>query len=302
MDYISTLTAVDALSVNQKKWLRHYFSLIQKYSCKKQKGQTEAHHIIPESFFKNRTRNPNRPGFLDGDPNCKANIVHLSQRAHFIAHLLLLKIFPNDQSMICAAHLMAAVNGAHYQWLKRRWSKHLSSPEAKIRYAEIGKSLTGDKNPAKRKEVREKISKSLSGKKAAPEAIAKNSHFRKGKNKTNYEPIARMAKTISQKYEGLTKENSAMRRNHSASLSISMSGKTKHTCKRVANASKTLSETMSVIKKAQCIDIVKAVNSGKTLREIFQEHKTTNEKITRLKQVQKAYDRGIAYLAADKTA
>lgn len=302
MNYISTLSAIDGLSVNEKKWLRHYFSLIQKYSGKKQKGETEAHHIIPESFFKNRTRNTNRPGFLDGNPNCKTNIAHLPQRAHFIAHLLLVKIFPNNESMIFAVHLMSAVNGTHYQWLKRRWSKYLSSPEAKIRYSKIGEGMKGDKNPAKKKEVRDKISKSLSGKKATPEAISKNSHFRKGKNKTNYEPIARMAKTISLKYKGLTKENSSMRRNHSASLSIYMSGKTKETCKRVANASKTLSETMSVIKLAQCIDIVKAVNSGKTLREIFQELRSTNAKITRFKQVQKAYDRGIAYLAADKIA
>lgn len=52
---------------------------------------TEDHHIIPECFYKNRTRK-GQPGWLDGDPNIPENFVALTAREHFICHRLLIKM------------------------------------------------------------------------------------------------------------------------------------------------------------------------------------------------------------------
>ena len=133
----------------------------------------------------------------------------------------------------------------------------------------ISERLKGDNNPAKQLYVRQKISKALTGKKASEEAVRKNREYRKGKTKENYEPVARMAKTMSELMTGLTKENSEMRRNHSKSLSESMTGKTKETCPRVAAASKTLSESRRKIKHADRLKIICWVdNDGLDWKEI----------------------------------
>ena len=133
----------------------------------------------------------------------------------------------------------------------------------------LSESLKGNKNPAKQLHVRQKISKSLTGKKASEEATLKNRNFRKGKTKENYEPIKRMADTMSKIMTGLTKENSEMRRNHSKSLSKSMTGLTKETCPRLAAAAKTLSESMRKIKHDDRLKIIKWVDNDKlTWKEI----------------------------------
>ena len=242
------------LTQNQIKWLNHYNNLMVKNkNTRKIKGETARHHSVPESFFINRTRNTNKPGHLAGNPDALENLVFLSHRAHFIAHQLLTKIYPTNQAMTYAAHLMRGniKNGKEYSWLKNQYSTMLSSddPIIKEMFKKIGKHQIGDKNVSKRPEVRAKIAASLTGKKASPEAIEKIRLFRKGKNKHNYEPIARMAQTMSKVMTGLTKENSQMRQNHSKSLSVSMTGKTKETCPRLATASKTLTETMSKLKR-----------------------------------------------------
>ena len=152
----------------------------------------------------------------------------------------------------------------------------------------LSDSHRGDKNPAKRPEVREKISRSLTGKKASAEAIRKNSEFRKGKNKSNYEPIKRMAETQSRIMSGLTKENSEMRRNHAASLSKSMTGKTKETCPRIANAAKSIKETLRKIKQHDRIKIVNWVdNDGLSWKQIKELLAMLNVSIG---QIKKAYN------------
>lgn len=50
----------------------------------------ELHHIIPKS---------------EGGTNDRSNLIHLSAREHYIAHLLLSKIY-NDYAMMCALNMM----------------------------------------------------------------------------------------------------------------------------------------------------------------------------------------------------
>jgi len=54
-------------------------------------GYNERHHIVPESFFKIRTRK-GIAGWLEGDAGSAENLVYLSAKEHFICHRLLTKM------------------------------------------------------------------------------------------------------------------------------------------------------------------------------------------------------------------
>lgn len=62
---------------------------------KKTRGSNlERHHIIPTFFFKNNKRNlRHNDGIYEGDGEHIGNITYLTPREHFIAHLLLCKIW-----------------------------------------------------------------------------------------------------------------------------------------------------------------------------------------------------------------
>lgn len=81
----------------------------------------EVHHIIPKS---------------EGGTNDKDNLVRLSAKEHYIAHLLLAKIY-NDSKMWCALFQMSnckengernyIISSRNYQMAKINFSKHVSS-------------------------------------------------------------------------------------------------------------------------------------------------------------------------------
>jgi hypothetical protein len=64
----------------------------------KSEGYYERHHIIPIFFYKNSTRKHRyNDGIYEGDGNHIANITLLTPREHFVAHLLLCKIWSNTK-------------------------------------------------------------------------------------------------------------------------------------------------------------------------------------------------------------
>ncbi len=56
----------------------------------------EQHHIMPDFMFERRSR-PGPKGHILGDPNDPTNLVLLTPREHFIAHVLLVKIHASDR-------------------------------------------------------------------------------------------------------------------------------------------------------------------------------------------------------------
>lgn len=124
----------------------------------------EAHHIIPRS---------------EGGEDCKENLVNLTAREHYVAHLLLEKIY-KDNKMSCAVWFMSNsknVGLRNYKVSSRsyeRQRKHFSSiaktwihykisdaTRAKMSKAHIGnKSALGS---VRSKETRQKISESKMG-------------------------------------------------------------------------------------------------------------------------------------------
>jgi hypothetical protein len=97
------------------KYLEIYESLIARgvNRTKEADEYYEKHHIIPKCL---------------GGNNSKVNLVYLTAREHYVAHQLLVKVYPTDRNLIFAAHMMTIdsngkrVNNKDYEWLKKKYS------------------------------------------------------------------------------------------------------------------------------------------------------------------------------------
>lgn len=104
----------------------HYNKLIQRAKHRKLNSYYERHHIIPKC--------------LNGSDDSN-NIVNLTPEEHYIAHLLLIKMYPNNDKLIYAARMLTITtvnqkrNNKIYGWLKERY--HI-----------ICKTRTGSNNPS----------------------------------------------------------------------------------------------------------------------------------------------------------
>jgi hypothetical protein len=101
--------------MNYKK---HYDLLVNRSPKEKPKnGYYEKHRILP--------------GCMGGEYT-KNNITWLTPEEHYLAHQLLVKIYPNDSKLIYAVRMMAVSsenqkrNNKIYGWLKRKFIYQLS--------------------------------------------------------------------------------------------------------------------------------------------------------------------------------
>ncbi|MCS7316845.1 MAG: HNH endonuclease [Candidatus Dojkabacteria bacterium] len=97
-----------------------YYKLIKKAKNRSLESNIkyEKHHVIPRCL---------------GGSNKKENIVYLTYREHFLAHLLLLKIYDNHPKLLKACMMMGVgrQNSRKYSWLKEKFS-NLRREEIKI--------------------------------------------------------------------------------------------------------------------------------------------------------------------------
>ena len=100
-------------------YTRIYNILISRAKSRVIEGYVEKHHIIPKCV---------------GGTNDKDNLVILTAREHFIAHQLLVKIYPNEPKLAFAARMMCIsksgqqrYNNRFYEWLKIRYLKAKST-------------------------------------------------------------------------------------------------------------------------------------------------------------------------------
>jgi len=95
----------------------HYDKLIERAKSRKLQGYKESHHIVPKC--------------MNGTDD-KDNLVNLTAREHFIAHILLVKIYPEEKGLINAVNMMCRgqderkIHNRMYGWLKERFSKRMS--------------------------------------------------------------------------------------------------------------------------------------------------------------------------------
>ena len=88
---------------------KHYNKLISKAKNRTLVNvYTEEHHIVPRCM---------------GGSNKKSNKVRLLAEEHYIAHLLLAKMHPDNDSLLYAANMMSNRNNKTYSWARKRFAK-----------------------------------------------------------------------------------------------------------------------------------------------------------------------------------
>ncbi len=146
----------------------HYNILIDRAKDRLLEGYTEKHHIIPKCM---------------GGNNYKENIVRLTPEEHFVAHQLLVKMYPDNLKLLHAAHMMTITsksnqkrNNKMYGWLRKKRSEKLSkwAIENNIRPPD----RTGTKH---KEETKQRISEGTKGRKPSMSMLGK-----KGKDCPNY--------------------------------------------------------------------------------------------------------------------
>lgn len=87
-----------------------YNNLINRAKERLVEGYTESHHIIPRCM---------------GGDDSKSNLVNLTPEEHYTAHLLLVKIYPDNKKLVKAATMMIPNRPSNklYGWLRRRFSE-----------------------------------------------------------------------------------------------------------------------------------------------------------------------------------
>lgn len=122
-------------------------------------GYVEKHHILPRC--------------LGGQDN-KENLVNLYPEEHYLAHLLLCKIYPGNQKLLYAAMNMTSGsmitnskrNNKAYGWLRRQYAK----------------SMSGNNNPARRNpNLQKEVAKKRMGQTRSEETKARMSAAQKGR-------------------------------------------------------------------------------------------------------------------------
>lgn len=126
----------------------HYTKLIDRARLRILDQYTELHHIIPRCM---------------GGTDDLTNLVRLTPEEHFLAHLLLVKIHPTNQSLIYAALMMrknGAKNNKTYGWLRKRLSAlGLSESHKKA----ISSSMKGKKKSPEHREAMSKAHRERNG-------------------------------------------------------------------------------------------------------------------------------------------
>lgn len=93
------------------KYTRYYYNVIDNAKRRIDDPSYETHHVIPESFYINRTRRGHK-GWLEGNPELPDNKVRLTPKEHFICHMLLVKMTTSiaKHKMAKAANRLSAGN------------------------------------------------------------------------------------------------------------------------------------------------------------------------------------------------
>jgi hypothetical protein len=140
------------------KYRKWYFTIIEAAKSRKEDLIGERHHIVPKCL---------------GGSDEEDNIVLLTFREHYVAHALLTKIHPS-KDLIHAFWCMSFMNRKKYQ------NSHLYEM-ARSAYVE---NISGSNHPMKRKESREKISKSWNEerKNNQAEKVSGDKHWTKKRN------------------------------------------------------------------------------------------------------------------------
>lgn len=180
----------------------HYNNLVNRAKNRKLSSYTELHHVVPKCI---------------GGTNDKSNLVNLTPEEHYVAHQLLVKMYPAQQKLVYALRMMCMVgNGKtkrtnkEYAWVRKLWKetssknqkgipRKLHTEETKRKISEIqkgrpsgmlGKHHTEERN----KNLSEKMKGSRTtfrtreGQKNSEDHRRKISESKKGVKRDNFTP------------------------------------------------------------------------------------------------------------------
>ena len=94
-----------------------YDQLISKARNRTLTGYKESHHIVPRCM---------------GGSDSKDNLVDLTPEEHYLAHQVLVRMYPEDRKLVYAANAMIRGRPTNkmYGWLKRRFSETISENQS----------------------------------------------------------------------------------------------------------------------------------------------------------------------------
>jgi len=273
-------------------YLKIYRDLIDRASRRALEEYSEKHHVIPRC--------------LGGD-NEPDNLVKLTPEEHFVAHQLLIKIYPENEKLIYALNLMSEKsnrrNNKRYGWIKRKCSV---TRTGKTKEIDEGRKKTSEKLKGRTKETHEhvrlmtekKIGKTKhndEGRKKASEKLkGRTKHNDEGKRKTSEKLKGRTKyndegiRKTSEKLKGRTKETHEYLLIVGAKNAKILKGRTK----RDFDYLKGISKKLRKLTNEQESYLVNARNNGSKYSEILVELKKQGVNIG-YSALPKIYDRNI---------
>ena len=128
-------------------YVKHYNRLVEQARQREYDGYVEVHHIVPRCM---------------GGSNEKSNLVALTPEEHYIAHLLLVKIHPSNNSLVYAANMMANRNNKSYGWVRRKFAQTLSEDRKGFKHTKAARKKMSEagKGKLKPKDWKAKIGES----------------------------------------------------------------------------------------------------------------------------------------------
>lgn len=175
-------------------YLKCYIDLVNKAKNRiiNQNEYFEKHHIIPKSIFENRKANNMLNCFEIKFKLEKNNIVYFVAREHFIAHLLLLKIFKNKntdayEKMLYAANFLRnrikndKMNSKRYAFLKESFSEMMAKKLKGKPGRAKGSKWSNERRKIGNIHLKNKTYEEIYGIEEAKELKRKRSEARKGK-------------------------------------------------------------------------------------------------------------------------
>lgn len=107
MDYSLTIKLLeDILGTPNEIWKNYYIRFL---NSRKQASKQEVHHVIPVSLLE-------KDSYLIKD---SCNLISLTFREHFIAHLILYKMYPNCRQLVTAAYFMGVLKSDYFKTSKQ---------------------------------------------------------------------------------------------------------------------------------------------------------------------------------------
>jgi hypothetical protein len=157
---------------------RIHDAIIERAKTRTLTGYKERHHIVPKCM---------------GGTDDKSNLVELTAREHYIIHRILHELFPDNHGLLKGYVAMTRL---------RQDQRDIKITSREYEYLRIEFSIrnTGDLNPAKRPEVRKKISDSSMGHEAWNTGLTKETN-------ASINQMASKLKKIKRWNAGLTKED-----------------------------------------------------------------------------------------------